>query len=122
MEEYGDFTNRRNMFARDNIWIIDADHAMKANKWQNKYSYHQTKVLGKLVCLVLSKILGIGTAEQKWKQVKAVKSGQHVNTTINKTKKQVLVYAQYQQMHAQAWQNKLSHEDGSVLQGNQGFH
>jgi hypothetical protein len=58
---------------------------------------------------VLSKILGIGTAERNWKQVKAVKSGQHVNTTIDKTKKQVLVYAQYQQMRAQApRQNKLS--------------
>jgi hypothetical protein len=53
-------------------------------------------VLGKLACLVLSKILGIGTAERNWKQVKAVKSGQRVNTTIDKTRKQVLVYGQYQ--------------------------
>ena len=108
VEEYGDFTNRHNMFARDNIWIIAADHATKAYKWHHKYSYHQMKVLGKLACLGLSNILGIGTAERKWKQVKAVKSGQHVNSTIDKTKKQVLVYAQYQQMRAQAWLNKLS--------------
>jgi len=108
MEEYGDYTNRCNMFARDNIWIIAADHATKAYKWHHKYSYHQKKVLGKLACLVLSKILGIGTAERIWKQVKAVKSGQRVNTTTDKTKKQVLVYAQYQQMRAQARQNKLS--------------
>jgi len=108
MEVYGDFTHRRNMFARDNIWIIAADHATKAYKWHHKYSYHQTKVLEKLACLVLSKILGIGTAERNWKQAKAVKSGQHVNTTIDKTKKQVLVYAQYQQMRAQARQIKLS--------------
>jgi hypothetical protein len=108
MEEYDDFINRRNMFARDNIWIISTDHAMKAYKWHHKYSYHQTKVLEKLACLVLSKILGIGTTEWNWKQVKAVKSSQRVNTTINKTKKQVLVYAQYQQMRAQARQNKLS--------------
>jgi len=57
---------------------------------------------------VLSKILGIGAAEQNWKQVKAVKSGQCVNTSIEKTKKQVLVYAQYQQMRSQARQNKIS--------------
>ena len=57
---------------------------------------------------MLSKILGIGTPERNWKQVKAVKSGQHVNTTIDKTKKQVLVYAQYQQMCAQAQHCKLS--------------
>ena len=65
-------------------------------------------MLGKLACLVLSKILGIGTADSNWKQVKAVKSGQRVNTSIDKTKKQVLVYAQYQQMRAEARQSKLS--------------
>ena len=108
MEEYGDFTNRRGIFAKANIWIIAADESTRAHKWHHKYSYHQTKVLGKLACLVLSKILGIGTAERNWKQVKAVKSGQRVNTSIEKTTKQVLVYAQYQQMRAQARQNKLS--------------
>ena len=35
-------------------------------------------MLGKLACLVLSKILRIGTAERNWK-VKAIKSGQWVN-------------------------------------------
>ena len=108
MEEYGDFTGRRGVFAKDNIWIIAAEESTKAYRWHYKYSYHQTKVLGKLACLVLSKILGIGTAERNWKQVKAVKSGQRVNTSIDKTKKQVLVYAQYQQMRAQARQSKLS--------------
>ena len=108
MEEYGDFTSRRGIFAKENIWIIAADESTKGYRWHYKYSYHQTKVLGKLACLVLSKILGIGTAERNWKQVKAVKSGQRVNTSIEKTTKQVLVYAQYQQMRAQARQNKLS--------------
>ena len=61
-----------------------------------------TKVLGKLACLVLSKILGIGTAKRNWKQVKAIKSGQRVNTGMDKTNKQVLIYAHYQQMRAQA--------------------
>ena len=92
MEEFGDFTNRRGVFAKDNIWIMAADESTKAYRWHYKYSYHQTKVLGKLACLVLSKILGIGTAERNWKQVKAVKSGQRVNTSIVKTTKQVLVY------------------------------
>jgi len=102
MEEYGDFTNRRSVFGRDNIWIMAADDHCKAYRWHYKCSYQQTKVLGKLACLVLSKILGTGTAERNWKQVKAVKSGQRVNTTIDKTRKQVLVYGQYQQIRAQA--------------------
>ena len=37
-----------------------------------------------------------------------MKSGQRVNTSIENTKKQVLVYAQYQHMGSQACQNKLS--------------
>jgi hypothetical protein len=47
-----------------------------------------------LACLVLSKILGIGSAERNWKQVKATNSAQRVNTGIDKTKKQVLIHTQ----------------------------
>jgi hypothetical protein len=108
MEEYGDFTNKRGMFASDNIWIMAADENAKAYRWHYKYSLPTTKVSGKLACLVLSKILGIGTAERNWKQVKAVKSGQRVNTGIDKMKKQVLIYAHYQQTRAQARMTKLA--------------
>ena len=59
MDEYGDFTNKRGMFARDNIWIIADDEHAKAYRWHFKYSLTPTKVLGKLACLVLSKILGL---------------------------------------------------------------
>jgi len=108
MEEYGDFTNKHGMFARDNIWIMAVDENAQAYQWHFKYSLTTTKVLGKLACLVLSKILGIGTVERNWKQVKAVKSGQRVNTGIDKTKKQVLIFAQYQQTRAQARMTKLA--------------
>jgi hypothetical protein len=108
MEEYGDFTNKRGMFARDNIWIMAADENAKAYQWHYKYSLPTTKVLGKLACLVLLKILGIGTAKRNWKQVKAVKSSQRVKAGIDKTKKQVLIYAQYQQTRAQARMTKLA--------------
>ena len=37
------------------------------------------------------KDIRIGTAERNWKQVKAVKSGQQVNTGIDKTTRQVLI-------------------------------
>jgi len=109
MEEYGDFTNKRGMFVCDNIWIMASDENAKAYQWHYKYSLSTAKVLGKLACLVLSKILEIGTAERNWKQVTAVKSGQRVNTGIDKTKKHVLIYAQYQgQTRAQAWMTKLA--------------
>jgi hypothetical protein len=84
------------------IWILASDTDLKTYCLHQKYTLPVTKVLGKLACLVLSKILGIGTTERNWKQVKAVKSGQRVNTTICKTTKQVLIYSQYQQARAQA--------------------
>jgi hypothetical protein len=108
MEEYGEFTNKHGMFACDNIWIMASNENAKAYQWHYKYSLPRTKVLGKLACLVLSKILGIGTAEMNWKQVKAVKSGQRVYSSIDKTKKQVLIYTQYQQTRVQAWMSTLS--------------
>ena len=108
MEEYTDFVNRRGPFAKDNIWIIAAKPDCKAYRWHQKYSLQSTKVLGKLACLVLSKNLGIGKAERNWKQVKAVKSGQRSNTGIEKTKKQVLIYAQYQQARAETRIKQLS--------------
>ncbi len=86
MEEYSDVTNKRGMFACDNIWIMASDINTKAYRWHYKYSLSTTKVLGKLACLVLSKILRIGTAERNWKNVKAVKSGQRINTGNNKTR------------------------------------
>ena len=95
MVEYSNFTNKHGVFCHENIWIMATEEDCKAYQWHNHHSYHQTKVLGKLACLVLSKILGIGTAEQIWKQVKGGKSGQLVNTTIDKTRQQVMVYAQY---------------------------
>ena len=102
LTEYGVFINKRGAFAKDHIWITARDPDLKAYHWHQKYSLKSTKMLGWLACIVLSKILGIGTAERNWKQVKAAKSGQRVNTTMNRTMKQVLVYAQYQQARAQA--------------------
>jgi hypothetical protein len=70
LTEYGDFINKRGAFAKDLIWITARDPDLKAYRWHQKYLLTSTKVLGRLACLVLSKILGIGTAERNWKKVK----------------------------------------------------
>ena len=101
-QEFGDFTGRHCRFNQSHIWIAAADPSEQAYRWHQKYSLHCTEVLGKLACLITSKILGIGTAERNWKQIKAVKLGQRTNTGMDKTKKQVMIYSQYQQMKAQA--------------------
>ena len=86
-QEFGDFTGRHGRFNQSHIWITAADPSEQAYHWHQKYSLHCTEVLGKLACLITSKILGIGTAERNWKQIKAVKSGQRTNTGMDKTKK-----------------------------------
>ena len=62
--------------------------------------------MGKLACLVLSKILGIGTAKQNWKQVKFIRSGLRSHTDTDRVKKQAALYGQYQQVKARAKQTK----------------
>lgn len=106
--EYRDFSCRMGHFARVHIWVSAEDPQEKAFRWHQSYSLLYTQVLGKLACLVTSKILGIGTAERNWKQVKAVKSGQRTNTSVIKAKHQVMVYSQYQQMKAKARTVKMS--------------
>ena len=106
-QEFCNFTGRCGKFDRSHIWITAADPSEQAYRWHQKYSLHCTEVLGKLAFLVTSKILGIGTAERNWKQIKAVKLGQRMNTGMDDTKKQVMIYSQYQQMKAQAHIQKL---------------
>ncbi len=97
-DEYGDFTNKRGRFNKANIWIMSSDENIQGYSWHQKYSLGCTDVLGKLACLVLSKILGIGSTERNWKQVKKIKRGDCAQTGIDKTAKQVLVYAQYRML------------------------
>ena len=68
-------------------------HFVHVHNWHQNYSLLFMDVLGKLVCLVRSKILGIGTAERNWKQVKAVKVGQWTNTSTTKAKHQLMIYS-----------------------------
>jgi hypothetical protein len=74
-DECGEFTSQRGRFAKDNIWMVAAKPDTEGFCWHVKYSIETTEVLGRLPCLVLSKILGIGTADRNWKQVKRVKKG-----------------------------------------------
>ncbi len=67
-------------------------------RWHHTWMLPRTKVLGKLACLVLSKILGIGTAKRNWKQVKKIKCRDRANLGNKVTAKITNVYRQYQQV------------------------
>jgi hypothetical protein len=84
------------------------DENIQGYRWHQKYFLDCTDVLGKLACLVPLKIFGIGSAERNWKQVKNIKRGDCLQTDIDKTAKQVLIYAQYQMLHGKLHKTALS--------------
>ena len=85
--EYTDFTLRIGRFRGEDMWFIAAMPDQAAHTWHKTYSVGSTIILGRLGCIVCSKILGIGTAERNWKQIKAVKTGQRAALGAEKCKK-----------------------------------
>jgi hypothetical protein len=71
------------------------------------YSLTRTKVLGKLGCIVTSKVLGIGSAERHWKIVKAVKSGQKSSMGTAKVKELALIHGAVMLQRERAHTDKL---------------
>ena len=93
--EYDNFVHMCGCFSHQYMWDAARGDDTKAYRWHQRYSLLGTKVLGKLACLDLSKVLGIGTAKQNWKQVKYIKSNICSSTGTEKLKKQTALYGQY---------------------------
>jgi hypothetical protein len=67
------FVNQTGILNSDIMWYTAGKcDFVVACRWHHTWTLSRTKVLGKLACLVLSKILGIGTAKRNWKQVKKI--------------------------------------------------
>jgi hypothetical protein len=70
--EHREFTNQTGAFANEIMWSEpDKDEFIVSCHWHLSWTVPRSTILGRLACLVLSKILGIGTAERNWKQVKS---------------------------------------------------
>ncbi len=73
-DEHQKFVNQTGILNSDTMWYIAGKNDfVVACCWHHTWMLSRNKVLGKLACLVLSKILGIGTAKRNWKQVKKIK-------------------------------------------------
>ena len=109
IKEHRDFCNRTGTFSHDFMWNEpDKEERIVSCQWHLTWTVNRSTILGKLACLVLSKILGIGTAERNWKQVKKLKSGDRSNLSMAVTSKITNVYGQYQQMKARSRQQHIS--------------
>ena len=60
--------------------------------WHKKYSLPSTKVLGFVACMVTSKMLGIGSAERSWGDVKTIKPGKISDLGSDISEKQSILY------------------------------
>ena len=74
--KYTYFNNKNDPFNIDEfIWISKDISDSKSPLWHQKYFFPPIKLLGFVACRVTSKILGIGSAERSWGDVKTIKSG-----------------------------------------------
>lgn len=105
--EFTQFTTRTGVFADPDMWIIAEDPDISPHEWWNTYGRIRTTVCGQLACLVLSKNLGIGSAERHWKLVKAAKAGQRARLGEEKTKKCALVHGVSMHQRARHKEKKL---------------
>jgi hypothetical protein len=98
-DKHQKFVNQTGIFKSDTMWYAAGkSDFVVACRWHYTWILTRTKVLGKLACLVLSKILGIGIAKGNWKQVEKIKDRDHSNLEIEVTSKITNVYGQYQQV------------------------
>ena len=101
--------HKRGKFLKEkNMWLMTSDDLPESHRWHQIYTLNCTKVLGKLACLVLSKVLGSGSAERMFKIQKLMSRGQRAGLSMARSKKQGLVYSRYQEMKCRNRVKKLS--------------
>lgn len=95
-EEFDQFCQRKGVFAnREHIWNSSDVLKGNAHLWHYRNSFRYTEILGKLACRVTSKILGIGSAERSWGDVKHLKTNKRSHLSGDRTKKQATIYGAY---------------------------
>ena len=102
-----------NTFSLQDMLIIAESPTQAAHLWHKIYSLGPTKILGKLACIVSLKILGIGTSERNWNQVKQVKYGKRTKTGNLKYKKQALCFSAYTKIRKRLHHRNLG-SDGKL--------
>ena len=91
--EYNEFKEKiGNYFSRPHCWSSALLTQGRSYLWHKNYSVKCTKVLGRLACRVTSKIIGIGSAERNWGDVKHLKSGKRSHISAKTLEKQATIY------------------------------
>ena len=93
-EEFEHFKSKSGQFDKSYIWSSqNRDLTLgKSHLWHKKNSYVQTKILGKFACRVCSKIVGMGSAERNWGDVKHLKSDKRSHLSAEAVEKQATIF------------------------------
>lgn len=92
--EHNEFTSKTGHFVRAYIWNPknpDLIHG-RSHLWHKANSYFHTKVLGKFACRVCSKIVGMGSAERNWGDVKHLKTEKRSHLSPEAVQKQATIF------------------------------
>jgi hypothetical protein len=93
--EYEEFDTRTGVVfgeASGHIWSSSDITNNRSHFWHKKYTYVETKLLGRVACRVCSKICGIGSAERSWGAVKFLKQGQRSHLSAEAAAMQATVF------------------------------
>ena len=74
------------------IWNSKYIRDGNSHLWNHKYSLPPKKVFGFVACRVTSKILGVGSVERSWGDVKTIKLGKRPALGSEISEKQSIVY------------------------------
>jgi hypothetical protein len=95
-EEFDYFHSKTGPYEnREYIWVSGDIQSGASHIWHSKNSLRYTKVLGKLACRACSKILGIGSAERAWGDVKHLKTNKRSHISGDRVKKQATIYGSH---------------------------
>jgi len=92
--EYEGFLGKSGVYGGHQPYMWNSTDALNGNSflWHKKYSVPYTRYLGRFACCVCSKILGIGSAERNWGEVKHLKTNKRSHLSAERTKKQATIF------------------------------
>jgi hypothetical protein len=90
--EWSDFSNKLDAFSSKRMWNSEPAVQDKSYVFHEKYSLKVMTVLGYVACRVTSKVLGIGTEERSWGDVKQLKTDKRSHLSVADIEQQIVIF------------------------------
>ena len=93
-DEFEHFQSKTGPFEKQYIWKGSNPDLRngRSHFWHKKNSVPYTTILGKFACRVCSKIVGMGSAERNWGDVKHLKSDKRAHLSSDAVQKQATIF------------------------------